>query len=91
MKVRAVVELVLAAAALVATGFSWLQTRSTIAVAPVADGQPATTSVVYDPQQLVLTLLLATVAGIFAVIGVTRLRRAKPTSSPAAEPAAGAG
>lgn len=80
MTARAAVELVLAVAALVATGFSWLQTRSTVAVAPVADGQPATMSVVYDPQQLVLTLLLATAAGILAVIGVARLRRAKPTS-----------
>ncbi|AYE98556.1 hypothetical protein C0J29_04600 [Mycobacterium paragordonae] len=60
--------------------FSWLQTRSTVAVAPVADGQPATMSVVYDPQQLVLTLMLATVAGIFAVLGVVRIRRAKQTS-----------
>lgn len=80
MNPRAVVELVLAAVAFVATGFSWLHTRSTIAVAPVTDGQPPTTSVVYDPQQLVLTLLLATVAGILVVLGVARLRRAKPTS-----------
>jgi len=77
---RAVVELGLAAVALVATGFSWLQTRSTVAVAPVADGQPATMSVVYDPQQLVLTLLLATVAGVLVVLGVTRLRRSTRTS-----------
>jgi hypothetical protein len=74
------VELGLAAVALVATGFSWLQTRSTVAVAPVADGQPATMSVVYDPQQLVLTLLLATVAGVLVVVGVTRLRRSTRTS-----------
>jgi NO-binding membrane sensor protein with MHYT domain len=77
---RAVVELVLAGAALVATGFSWLHTRSMIAVAPVAEGQPTTMSVVYDPAQLVLTLLLATVAGTFAVVGLIRLRRSKPTS-----------
>lgn len=80
MTARAMVELALAAAALVATAFSWLQTRSTVAVAPVADGQPSTMSVVYDPQQLVLTLMLATVAGIFAVLGVVRIRRAKQTS-----------
>ncbi|MBI2701534.1 MAG: hypothetical protein CK429_16240 [Mycobacterium sp.] len=80
MTARAVVELGLAAVALVATGFSWLQTRSTVAVAPVADGQPATMSVVYDPQQLVLTLLLATVAGVLVVLGVTRLRRSTRTS-----------
>jgi hypothetical protein len=51
-----------------------------IAVAPVAEGQPTTMSVVYDPQQLLLTLLLATVAGIFIVVGVARMRRVKPTS-----------
>ncbi|OBK25672.1 hypothetical protein A5634_26075 [Mycobacterium asiaticum] len=77
MSTRAVIELILAGAALVATGFSWVQTRSTIAVAPVAEGQPATFSVVYDAPQLVLTLLLATVAGILAVIGLARLRRAR--------------
>lgn len=71
------VELVLAGIALVATGFSWVATRSTIAVAPIADGQQATMSVVYHPQQLVLTLMLATVAGILAVVGLTRLRRTK--------------
>lgn len=80
MSARAVVELVLAGVALVATGISWLHTRSTIAVAPVADGQPATMSVVYNPEQLVLTLTLATVAGIFAVVGLARLRRSKRSS-----------
>ncbi|MDT5225073.1 MAG: hypothetical protein QOG19_2480 [Mycobacterium sp.] len=77
---RAVVELILAAAALVASALSWIDTRSVIAVAPVAEGQPTTMSVVYDPQQLLLTLLLATVAGIFIVVGVARMRRVKPTS-----------
>jgi hypothetical protein len=76
---RAVVELVLAAAALVAGALSWIDTRSVVAVAPIADGQPPTMSVVYDPQQLLLTLLLATLAGILAVVGVARMRRAKPT------------
>lgn len=75
---RSVVELVLAAAALVASALSWIDTRSVIAVAPVAEGQPTTMSVVYDPQQLLLTLLLATLAGILAVVGVARMRRAKP-------------
>jgi NO-binding membrane sensor protein with MHYT domain len=32
--------------------------------------------VVYDPQLLLLTLLLATAAGMLAVLGVARLRRA---------------
>jgi hypothetical protein len=75
---RAVVELVLAAATLVASALSWIGTRSVIAVAPVTDGQPTTMSVVYDPQQLLLTLLLATLAGILAVVGVARMRRARP-------------
>ena len=73
---RAVVELVLAAAAMVASALSWTDTRSVIAVAPVADGQPTTMSVVYDPQLLLLTLLLATLAGILVVVGVARMRRA---------------
>ena len=45
-------------------------------VAPVAAGQPVTTSVVYDPPLLLLTLLLATAAGMLAVVGTARLRRA---------------
>ena len=48
-----------------------------MAVVPVTDGQPVTMSVVYHPQLLVLTLLLATVAGVFAVVGTVRLRRAR--------------
>lgn len=74
---RAVVELGLACAALAGVALSWLRTRSTVAVAPVADGQPVTFSVVYHPQMLVLTLLLATLAGALVVIGAARLRRAR--------------
>lgn len=67
-------------AAVVGTAVSWLHTRSTVTVGPVADGQPVTESVVYHPQLLVLTLLLATLAGILAVVGMVRLRRSKPSS-----------
>ena len=35
-----------------------------------------TTSVMYSPPLLMLSLLLATVAGVLAVIGVARLARA---------------
>lgn len=80
---RGGLELVVAVVAALAAALSWTATRSVIEVAPVADGQPPTMSVIYDPQQLVLTLLLATVAGIFVVVALTRLRRsrsAKPTS-----------
>jgi DMSO/TMAO reductase YedYZ heme-binding membrane subunit len=73
---RGVVELVLACAAVAGCAISWSGARSTVAVAPVADGQPVTSSVVYDPSLLLLTLLLAAAAGMLAVIGVARLRRA---------------
>lgn len=77
---RALVELVLAGAALVGAGVSWSQARHTVSVAPVADGQPFTTSLVYDPQLMLLTLVLVTTAGVLAVVGLARLRRARPSS-----------
>jgi hypothetical protein len=73
---RAVIELLLACAAVVGCAISWSGVRSIVAVAPVADGQPVTTSVAYDPSLLLLTLLLATTAGMLAVVGVARLWRA---------------
>ncbi len=73
---QAFIALALACAAVVGCAVSWSAVRSTVAVAPVVDGQPVTTSVVYDPQLLLLTLLLATAAGMLAVVGVARLRRA---------------
>jgi NO-binding membrane sensor protein with MHYT domain len=80
---RALAELILAGAALVGAGVSWSQARRTVGVAPVADGQPFTTSLVYDPQLLLLTLVLVTTAGVLAVVGLARLRRergARPSS-----------
>jgi hypothetical protein len=76
VRFRAFIELALACAAALGCAASWSAVRSTVPVAPVADGQPVTTSVVYDPRLLLLTLLLATAAGILAVVGVARLRRA---------------
>ncbi|KAA8970168.1 hypothetical protein [Mycobacterium sp.] len=73
---RAVVELGVAGLAVLGCGLAWSGVRSTVAVAPVTDGQPATTSVAYDPQLLLLTLMLATAAGVLAVVGGARLRRA---------------
>jgi len=72
---RAFIELALACAAALGCAASWSAMRSTVRVAPVVDGQPVTTSVVYDPQLMLLALLLATAAAILAVIGVARLRR----------------
>jgi hypothetical protein len=73
---RALAELVLAGAALVGAGASWVHARHTVRVAPIADGQPSTTSLVYTPELLLLTLVLVTTAGVLAVVGIARLLRA---------------
>lgn len=72
---RSLVELGLACVALVGAAVSWSRSHHTVGVAPIADGQPFTTSTVYDPQLLLLTLLLLTGAGVLAVIGTARRRR----------------
>jgi cell division protein FtsX len=72
---RSLVELALAGAALVGAGVTWVNARHTVRVAPVADGQPFTTSLVYNPQLLLLTMVLVTTAGVLAVVGIARLLR----------------
>jgi hypothetical protein len=72
---RARIELALAVVAVVGCVLSWLGARETVVVAPVLSGEPQTTSVIYSPPLLVLSLLLAAVAGVLAVVGVARLRR----------------
>ncbi|WP_163754364.1 hypothetical protein [Mycobacterium botniense] len=74
---RAVLELILAAAAVAGCAVSWSRARSTVAVAPIADGQPVTMSVTFDPPLLVLALLLAAAAGVLGVVGTARLRRSQ--------------
>jgi hypothetical protein len=76
---RAGVELVLAVVAAVGCVLSWLAASSTVVVAPVVDGEPNTTSVVYSPPLLVLSLFLATVAGVLTVVAIARLRRGQRT------------
>ncbi|TRW86388.1 hypothetical protein FK535_08005 [Mycolicibacterium sp. 018/SC-01/001] len=75
---RAVIAVVLAVLAAVGCVASWLTSRRTVTVAPVLDGQPATTSVVYDAPFLTLSLLLATVAGVLVVLVVAHRRRPSP-------------
>ncbi len=75
-RLRAVVELLLACAAAVGCAVSWSAVRSTVDVAPVLKDQPVTMSVIYDPSMLLVTLLLAALAGMLAVVGIARLRRA---------------
>ena len=65
----------LAGAAMLGCALSWSQVRSAVLVAPVTEGEPVTTSVNYDPPQLLLALLLATLAGVLVVVGSARLLR----------------
>jgi hypothetical protein len=72
---RATLELLLALVAAAGCVMCWLAASSTVEVAPVLEGEPMTTSVVYSPPLLGLSLLLATVAGVLVVIALARLRR----------------
>jgi hypothetical protein len=72
---RATVELVVAIVAAAGCVLSWLAASTTVVVAPVLDGEPMTSSVVYSPPLLVLSLFLATVAGVLVVVGIARSRR----------------
>jgi high-affinity K+ transport system ATPase subunit B len=51
-----------------------------VTVAPVADGQPVTTSLVYHPQVLLVTLVLLTIGGVLEVVGVARLWRQRSST-----------
>jgi hypothetical protein len=73
MRARVVLMLALVAAA--GCVLSWLAASTTVVVAPVLDGEPLTSSVVYSPPLLVLSLFLATVAGVLVVVGIARSRR----------------
>ncbi len=75
MNRRALVELVLAFVALVGCVLSWQSAGETAQAAPITAGEPSTTSVVYYPPLIVLALVLATAAGVLAVLGIARLRR----------------
>ncbi|RZT18166.1 hypothetical protein EV589_2419 [Mycobacterium sp. BK558] len=77
---RAVIELTLAVLAAVGCVLSWLSASRQVVVAPLLEGQPSTMSVVYDTPMLTLSLLLATIAGVLAVLGIAHLRRTPPPS-----------
>jgi hypothetical protein len=72
---RAAVQLLVAALALGCCVVSWLRSQSTVEVAPIAAGQPATTSIVFYPPLLVLAQVLLTVAGVLVVLAIANLRR----------------
>lgn len=75
MRRRAVLELIVAAAAAVGCVLSWIAAATTIEVAPVLEGEPSTTAISYSAPMLVLSLALAGLAGVLIVLGVARLRR----------------
>jgi hypothetical protein len=72
---RAVLELVLAALAALGCALSWVAARSSAVAAPIIASEPSMPTVTYDPSLVVLAMLLLTVAAVFAVLGIARLRR----------------
>lgn len=72
---RGRIELALAVVVAVGCVMSWLGASETVVVEPVLSGEPQTTSVMYSPPLLALSLFLATAAGVLAVVAVARLRR----------------
>ncbi|MGX9674583.1 hypothetical protein [Mycobacterium sp. HM-7] len=76
-KILAAGALVVAVLAAAGSVVSWLAASSVADVAPVIPGEPVKTSVLYDPSFIALSLLLATLAGVLAVVGTARWRRAK--------------
>lgn len=74
---RHVVQLVLAVAAAAGAVTCWPWISSTVDVAPITEGQPATVSVVYEPPMMLLVWLLLTVAGVLGVLGLAGVRRCR--------------
>ncbi|MDY6998302.1 MAG: hypothetical protein SW019_17015 [Actinomycetota bacterium] len=72
-----VVLLLLAVPAAAGSVLSWLAASREVTVAPVLDGEPATVSVVYYAPLVTLSLLLATAAGVLAVVAIAQLRRSR--------------
>ncbi|WP_179466247.1 hypothetical protein [Mycolicibacterium vinylchloridicum] len=90
---RHAIQLVLAVLALAGAVITAAQARGVVSVAPVADGEPSTTSFVFDPPLMMLTWLLVTTAGVLAVLGIAGLRRARKAreaalKTPASDPPA---
>jgi drug/metabolite transporter (DMT)-like permease len=73
----AVIQLVLAVAAAVGCAVSWIAARSWVSVPPILDGEPWTTQTEYSAPLIGLSLLLAAVAGVLAVLAGARLRRGR--------------
>jgi hypothetical protein len=86
---RQIIELVAAVVAAAAAVWCWFGAQTIVTVAPILPGEPQTTSIVYSPPLLVLMLLLATLAGVLAVVGITGLITGGRVGSAAAARATG--
>jgi hypothetical protein len=82
---RAILAICLALAAAAGAAMTWLHSRHTVSVAPITEGQPSTVSLVYNPQLLLLTMLLAIAAGVLVVLGVAALCRGRRRVSAASK------
>jgi hypothetical protein len=83
---RQIIELVAAVVAAAAAVWCWFGAQTIVTVAPILPGEPQTT---YSPPLLVLMLLLATLAGVLAVVGITGLITGGRVGSAAAALATG--
>jgi len=79
---RVLAELAAALVAVFGSVLSWQASRSTVTVAPVAEGVESIESVRYYAPLLALSLLLATVAGVLLVLAVTRIAGADARAGP---------
>jgi hypothetical protein len=77
VRIRAAAELVVAVVAAVGCVYCWLAARTTEMAPPVLPTEPSQVSTAYYPPLIALSLLLATVAGVFAVVGIARLRHSE--------------
>lgn len=75
MTPRAVIQLVVAVLAALGSVASWLAAGHSATAPPILPGEPEKVVEVYFAPWLVLALLLATIAGVLAVLAIARLRR----------------
>ena len=76
---RAFAELLLGVLAAAGAVAAWFGAATPVTVAPVLPGEPSTSSYTYYAPMLTLSLLLTTLAGVLAVVGIARLRRTSTT------------
>jgi hypothetical protein len=90
-----VIELLLAVAAAVGSVLSWIYASATVSVPPILEGEPWTTQVDYNAPLVLMSLMLATIAGVLIVLAVVRMvsggRAGNGAEAPATDPASASG